>query len=189
MLSLLEVESIFFPAEAESNKELGQIIRHIITLYGADIAAHFFRSVRARAKLMNVPVWPPTNLVPLTYVLLDLFSMVTNSTERCQNCHAADHPGSCPLFPTTVELDPGMGIPPPRSRGKGSSPPRRVSFQQGPRSRSPAPAARSKKRQGTSSPRGPPPPPPPPPPSTPPPAKCRYGKKCQNQRNGCLFSH
>ena len=105
---------------------------------------------------MNVPVWPPTNLVPLTYVLLDLFSMVTNSTERCQNCHAADHPGSCPLFPTTVELDPRMG---------------------------------SKKRQGTSSPRGPPPPPPPPPPTTPPPAKCKYGKKCQNQRNGCLFSH
>ena len=147
MLSLLEVESIFFPAEAESNKELGQIIRHIITLYGADVAAHFFRSVRARAKMMNVPVWPPTNLVPLTYVFLDLFSMVTNSTERCQNCHAADHPGSCPLFPTTVELDPGMGIPPPRTRGKGSSPPRRVSFQQGPsRARSPAPSARPARR-------------------------------------------
>ena len=112
MLALLEVESLVFPAEAESNKEFGLIVKFIISLYGTDIAVHFFRSVHAKAKLMNIAVWPPTNLVPLTYTLLDLFSMVTDSAERCSNCHAADHSSGCPLFPTTVELDPAMGIPP-----------------------------------------------------------------------------
>ena len=148
MLSLLEVESLFFPAEAESNKEFGLIVKFIITLYGTDIAVHFFRSVRAKAKLMNIAVWPPTNLVPLTYTLLDLFSMVTDSAERCPNCHAADHSSGCPLFPTTVELDPAMGIPPPRTtRARGASPPRRVSFQGSPRQR--APSAPRRARTGT----------------------------------------
>ena len=137
---------------------------------------------------MNIAVWPPTNLVPLMYTLLDLFSMVTDSAERCSNCHAADHSSGCPLFPTTVELDPAMGIPPPRTpRARGPSPTRRVSFQGSPRTRSPAPRQRSKKGQSGNSPKGPPPPPPPPPPTTPPPAKCRYGKNCQNRRNGCLY--